>query len=117
MFLAEGLQPVYIVTEFSECYAGIYLRGGDVGVSHHAAYALDGQSCIEAHYSEAVACTVEGDAARDAALMRYERNVHRQRPVGYGSEDALPTIVMATDDFRCFGKYTHLIDGMSLVTK
>ncbi len=67
MFLAEGLQPVYIVTEFSECYASIDLCRGDVGVSHHAAYALDGQSCIEAHYSEAVACTVEGDAARDAA--------------------------------------------------
>ena len=117
MFLTEGLQPIYIMAEFSECYAGIYLRRGDIGMSHHAAYALDGQSCVEAHYSEAVASTVEGNVTRNATLTSYERDMNRQRPVGDRPEDALPTVVIATDDFRCFGKYTHLIDGMSLVTK
>ena len=111
------MQVVHIFIEFSECYAGIYLCRGDIGMPHHAAYALDGQSCIEAHYSEAVASTVEGDAARDAALMRYERYVYSQCPIGYGSEDALPTIVIATDDFRGFGEYTYLINRMGLVTK
>ena len=111
------MQVVHVFIEFSECYAGIYLCGGDIGVSHHAAYALDGQSCVEAHYSEAVASTVEGDVTRNATLTSYERDMHRQRPVGYGAEDALPTIVIATDDFRCFGKYAHLIDGMGLMAK
>lgn len=40
---------------------------GDIGMSHHSAYALNGKPCIQTHYGETVTGTMEGNVTRDDA--------------------------------------------------
>ena len=116
MFLTEGLQPIYIMAEFSERDAGIYLCRGDIGVTHHSAYALNGKSRVQTHNGETVACTVKRDMPRDATPACDERDVRCQCAIYYRSEDTFPTVVIAAYDFRCFGEHSHLVGYVCLMT-